>query len=118
MRHPFREVYRALGSPVDPDALPKKAAARAVASMLLVLPSNGVITDTAGYQLEIVETGLQTAAMKTSMDPVSWERARVILSDALNVAAPDRELLVREQCSDDPALCAEILDLLDLEDPD
>jgi len=56
--------------------------------------------------------------MTTSPDPVSWERAKVILSDALNVPAPDREALVRARCAGDPVLCAQILGLLDLDDPD
>ena len=50
------------------------------------------------------------------MDPASWERTRTILDDALNLAPADREPFVRERCSGDRTLCAQILTLLEQHD--
>jgi predicted Ser/Thr protein kinase len=51
------------------------------------------------------------------MDPASWERAKNIISEALNRAPDDREPFVRAECGDDSALCAEVVARLKQYDP-
>jgi serine/threonine protein kinase len=46
------------------------------------------------------------------MDPGSWERAKDIITAALDLTPPAREALIREWCADNPALADEILDML------
>lgn len=47
----------------------------------------------------------------TPVDPVSWDKAKDVLFEALERAAEEREAFVRERCSD-PTTCDEILSLL------
>jgi serine/threonine protein kinase len=56
--------------------------------------------------------------LTTAADPTSWQRAKDIISQALRRTPADREPFVRERCSDAPALCADILALLEQYDSD